>query len=113
MLSSDKIRELLKQAAPHRGGIVDDFVDGTETLFVGEESLAIAHLRDRPPLTVQCWAAAGDMEEVLTVLAPQIIEWGKQHGAERLEVSMSRRGWERPLEAMGFKHYTTVYHKDV
>lgn len=115
MQFSAELVRLLEQAAPHCSveELTEDFASGRETLFVGAESIAIAHLRDRPPLTVQCWAAAGNAEEILSVLAPRITEWGKMHGATRLEVSMSRRGWEKPLEAMGFTHYTTVYEKHV
>lgn len=57
-------------------------------------------------------AAAGDMDELMTVLGPQAEEWGRAHGCQTAMIE-GRPGWSRALREHGWRHHSVTLLKDL
>jgi hypothetical protein len=85
---------------------------GDAQVWVENDSVIITELLVFPRRSVlRYWLAAGDMDDMLTLL-PKLEAWGREQGATLAEM-VGRRGWRKEAQANGYEAAATIYRKDI
>ncbi len=93
--------------------IEDMIATGKAQMWPGETSVIVTEIILYPRAKhLHLFLAGGNLDELESML-PEIIEWGKTQGCNRVSLS-GRRGWERSfLREMGFKSTLVVMEKEL
>jgi N-acyl-L-homoserine lactone synthetase len=76
--------------------------DGSALMWSTDKSAVIGEVQRFPnALALHCLCATGDMDEIVTILAPQAEDWARQAGCTHVIVE-SREGWARVLRKHGY-----------
>ena len=75
-------------------------------LWCGEKSAIVTELHQFPQnrKKARIWLAAGDMDELVNEMLPDVEEWARKEGCMAVTI-VGRKGWLRKLQ----KHYTQDY----
>jgi hypothetical protein len=85
---------------------------GDAQIWVENDSVVVTEVLVFPKRTVlRYWLAAGDMDDMLTLL-PKLEQWGREQGATLAEM-VGRRGWRKEAAAHGYEAAATIYRKDI
>jgi len=93
--------------------IEDMIATGKAQMWPGETSVIVTEIILYPRAKhLHLFLAGGNLDELESML-PEIIEWGKTQGCDRVSLS-GRRGWERSfLREMGFKPTLVIMEKEL
>jgi len=93
--------------------IEDMIATGKAQMWPGETSVIVTEIIQYPRAKhLHLFLAGGNLEELESML-PEVIEWGKTQGCNRVSLS-GRRGWERSfLRELGFKPTLVVMEKEL
>ena len=93
--------------------IEDMIATGKAQMWPGETSVIVTEIIQYPRAKhLHLFLAGGNLDELESML-PEIIEWGKTQGCNRVSLS-GRRGWERSfLREMGFKPTLVIMEKEL
>jgi hypothetical protein len=78
--------------------LIEDLSANRAQLWPGERAALVTRLISGPP-RVHVWLGGGDLSELLS-LAPGVMAWGRQQGAEFATVG-GRSGWARLFKSIG------------
>jgi hypothetical protein len=83
-------------------------MSGRARFLANESAAAIAEIIYYPTgaRDLKGVCAAGDVHEIVNVLIPELIEWGKSMGCIAAQIE-SREAWSRLLRKQGFELYKT------
>jgi hypothetical protein len=91
-------------------GILQAVEEGRMQSWTKNETLGVTELVDHQGGRVlNVVLAVGRLEDVVA-LKPDIIEFGRQHGAKRIRLE-GRRGWDAVLPALGFTKVPNVIYE--
>jgi hypothetical protein len=87
---------------------------GMAVPIVGEQSAMVVGTRIYPggARVGHIKAAAGDMDELITVLGPRAEEWGREHGCT-IAMIEGRPGWSRTLKEHGWSAHQVALLKEL
>jgi hypothetical protein len=105
--------------ALHEAGRTHEIEDVMRALRIGDaqvwvenDSVIITEVLVFPRRSVlRYWLAAGDMDDMLTLL-PKLEAWGRERGVTLAEM-VGRRGWLKEAKAHGYTAAATIYRKDI
>jgi hypothetical protein len=76
---------------------------GEVQVWFGDRSVMMSELQTYHAAKVlQCFMAAGDIDEIEQTMRPAMEAWGREQGCDYATVEASRRGWERALKPHGY-----------
>lgn len=113
MMKPEKIRELIQSALDYDPSysvddVLRDVIAGNAKIWMTEESLAIATFSETPQVKrCHIWIAAGNLDELMGEIYPQIEEAATELGVSVMTIS-GRRGWIRTLKPQGFNETAAV-----
>lgn len=79
--------------------VIGEILSGRAQLWRGDTAAIVTQLT-RPPPTIHCWLAGGEMAGIMD-LRPGIEAWGRAQGCETVTLE-GRPGWARMLAAQGY-----------
>jgi hypothetical protein len=87
---------------------------GMAVPIIGDASAMVVGVRTYPggARVGHIKAAAGDMDELITVLGPRAEKWGREHGCT-IAMIEGRHGWSRTLRQHGWHHHSVTLLKDL
>jgi hypothetical protein len=87
---------------------------GMSVPIIGEQSAMVVGVRTYPggARVGLIRAAAGDMDELITVLGPRAEDWGRAHGCPMALIE-GREGWSRELKKHGWRAHQVALLKDL
>lgn len=89
-------------------------MSGRAAFWSGKGSAIVAEVRYYPSgaKVLHSVAAAGDLEEISSVLIPISVDWAKEQGCSAAIIE-SREGWTRKMKSQGFNLYKTAIRKEI
>jgi hypothetical protein len=88
--------------------------DQSAVLFVASKAAMVTRVCLYPggAKVVRSLATAGDLNEILETLTPQIEAWAKENGCTHSLVE-GRDGWRKALAPLGYQHHQTILIKEL
>ena len=89
-------------------------LSGRAQIWFGAEAAIVTEVRTYPTgaRVIHGLVAAGEIEEICSVLIPKAEAWGRQIGC-MLAIVESRPGWVRKLRGAGYAIHQTALRKDL
>lgn len=114
-------RELLERAVAAQGerplytaeAVLEDISRGMALPWMGRESLMVTKIEDyhsTQERVVECWLAAGDLDEIVHAIRPAIEDYARKYWCSQGAI-IGRRGWGRVLAPYGYTEHATVFRK--
>lgn len=103
-------------AQDRHGYTLDDvyasILSGRCTLWLDEQAACVLHVTPHPKGNVcVLWLGGGRLESFLETM-PALLEWIAPFNCVGIEVH-GRRGWEKPLDKIGFRRAATTFVYDI
>lgn len=109
----DDNRQYIEAALKHSGGTHDfdsvkaAIIDGKMQLWPASKSAAVTEVVEyAKKKVIHVFLAGGDLDEIAAGIN-SVAAWGKSLGCESMTIQ-GRKGWERVLDAHGFKPVAVV-----
>jgi hypothetical protein len=106
------IEALSHSTNPDERGMLEGFLDGSYSLWTGQNSAAVTQIMrwDNRRVCI-LYLVGGDLTEILGEGQEVIATWAKANGCEAF-VLFGRKGWERVLAPHGFTFSSIVMFKE-
>ena len=112
-MNRETVEKLIDDALKHDPAYnVEDVLSEVEEyraeLIAAERSLVVWNILEKPNARqFHIWIAAGDLEELMSLVYPVLEVRAMELGCDVMTIS-GRRGWIRKLKPHGFKEAATV-----
>lgn len=92
----------------------EQLLNGKVHFWRSDNAAMITELREYPTgaKDVHALIAAGDLDEIITVIGPQVEEWARDQGCIAALVE-SREGWARALKPIGYRTHQIIVRKEL